>query len=85
MIHPLRDLVLVKQLGDFQPQRLIITPEAVERNPHTPDKGEVIAVGPKVKYLKVGDEVIYSHWAGYGEGNEDLFIPEDQVIGIKKD
>ena len=37
-------------------------PEVSERRPST---GKVVSIGDKVKYFKVGDNVLYSNFAGH--------------------
>ena len=39
-----------------------MVPEVSERRPST---GKVVSVGDKVKYFKVGDNVLYSNFAGH--------------------
>lgn len=41
---------------------LIIVPETAQRRPTT---GKIVSVGDGVKYLKLGDSVLYSNFAGY--------------------
>lgn len=41
---------------------LIVTPETAERRPTS---GTVVSVGPDCKYVKVGDSVLFSNFAGY--------------------
>lgn len=52
-----------------------------------PLEGEVVAVGSKVKQVKIGDTVVYGEYAGQSfelEGEEYLIVREDEVILIKE-
>src|SRR6266851_3522940 len=41
---------------------ILVVPEVSERRPST---GQVVSTGDKVKYFKVGDNVLYSNFAGH--------------------
>lgn len=41
---------------------LLIAPETSQRRPTS---GKIVSAGPECKYLKVGDSVLYSNFAGY--------------------
>ena len=57
-----------------------------------PTSGTVLAVGPKVKEIKVGDRIIYGEFSGakeimeYGSQDTEIFLmTEDDVIALLED
>lgn len=50
--------------------------------------GKVVAVGPKVNYLKVGDNVMYAEYSGsviVTNGKEHLILRETEIMAILED
>ena len=79
-IKPLFDNVLVKPLEpDQKTASGILLPDSVKEKPQ---KGLVMAVGPKVKQIKVGQQVLYKKWGGneVKVGTEEWMILEQKDI-----
>jgi chaperonin GroES len=91
-IKPLNDRLIVKRVKEEQKTAggIIIPDTAKEK----PQEGQVVAVGPgrlddKGKRIpmavKEGDRVLFSKYAGSEikiEGEEHVFMREDDVLGI---
>jgi chaperonin GroES len=91
-IRPLRDRIVVKRVKeqDKSAGGIIIPDTAKEK----PTEGEVVAIGSgKVQKdgsvrkpeVKVGDRVLFGKYDGSEltlEGEERLFIREDDILGI---
>jgi chaperonin GroES len=82
-MKPLADRVVLEQLAvEEKTASGIILPETAQRRPL---KGRVIATGPSVKDVKVGDLVIYGQYAHQpfkDTGIEYIVINEPDVIAI---
>lgn len=82
-LKPLHDKILVEPYTPIKITKSGIL--LVRLNENIPDKGKVIAIGDKVKEVKVGDEIIF-HKLGYlkkiNDGKELLIINEKAVYGI---
>jgi len=80
-LRPLGDKIVLKQLEAEETTKsgIILTPKAQEK----PQQAEVIAVGPgteEVKMeVKVGDNVIYSKYAG-----TDVKLDDEEFIVVKQ-
>lgn len=64
----------------------VILPEVVGRE--KPMEGNVLAVGPDVKYVKTNDRVMFSKYAGVEiaeEGKVYLIMREEDVFAVKLD
>jgi len=92
-IRPTNDRVLVKRIEEEQKTSggIIIPDTAREK----PQRGEVIAVGPGKRKdgtgerlpmaVKEGDRILFAKYAGTEikiEGEEHLFMREDDILGI---
>src|SRR3989338_7480792 len=93
-IKPLGDRVLIKPLeAEGKTKGGIVLPDTVKEKPQ---EGKVMAVGKgkvlengKVEPLevKVGDTVLYGKYSGTEitkEGEEYLFVKEDDILAIVK-
>lgn len=83
-IKPLKKRVLVKRCEAKTTKGGIILPDAAQEKPK---EGEVVAVGPENKDVKVGDLVMFSSYAGTEvkdqQGEEEyLILSADDVLGI---
>ena len=90
--HPLSDRVVIKPLQREERTKTgIVLPDTAKEKPQL---GEVVAVGPgrvtdEGKHLspevKVGDQVIYSKYAGteYKEGDQEYLILKEADILAK--
>lgn len=85
MIEPIKDRLLIKP---DTPEQMsaggIVLPTVATESPYT---GEVIAVGPMVKEVTKGDQVLYSRYAGteIAEDGEDfMLLREPDVMAIKR-
>ena len=91
MIKPLLDRVVIKMIEGEETTKsgIILSASAKEK----PQIAEVIAVGPGVKidgkeiemYLKKGDKVIVSKYAGTEvkyEGEDLIIVKQDDVLAI---
>ena len=91
MIKPLLDRVVIKMIEGEETTKsgIILSASAKEK----PQIAEVIAVGPGVKidgkeiemYLKKGDKVIVSKYAGTEvkyEGEDLIIVKQDDVLEI---
>ena len=91
-IRPLHDRVVVKRVEEERKSAGgIVIPDNIAEKP---DQGEVIAVGNgkiledgKVRPLdvKVGDRILFGKYSGSTvkiEGEEDLVMREDDIMGI---
>lgn len=82
------------KIMNIQPisNRIYIQPEVSESvlklsTPQKKEKGKVLAVGPDVKEVQVGDYVIFTPWAVdvYEENGEKYyFVSEDPVVILAK-
>lgn len=81
---PLHDKIIVKrkELEEIVSQAGIVTPvQAQER----PQEGTVLAIGPKVEDVKVGDTILFGKHDGQEnkiEGQAVLVMRESMVWGI---
>jgi chaperonin GroES len=91
-VRPLRDRIIVKQLGEEEKSKGgIIIPDSAKEKPM---EGKVVAVGKgKVKKdgtknpmeLKVGDRVLFARYGGTEvkiDGEEHLMMKEDDVLAV---
>lgn len=80
---PLQDFVLI----EFEPNNFTtksgiiykITPEVVNDRP---TEGKVIAIGPKVQEVKIGDTVKFEVIRGYDIDKTHLLLCEKTILGI---
>jgi chaperonin GroES len=79
---PLKDKVFVSY--SEEPERTaggIYMPDTAKEKPQ---KGRVEAVGPEVKDVKEGDEIIFEKYSGSKikvNGTEHLIIKEEDILG----
>lgn len=80
MIRPLRNLVLVKPLTEERRSGIVLAKD------ETPERGTVVAVGPKAIEVSVGDRVRLKKY-GLDEieldGEKYLFGSEDFILGVE--
>jgi chaperonin GroES len=91
-VRPLNDRVLIKRMEEEEKSvgGIIIPDTAKEK----PQQGKVVAVGPGkaddfgnrfALDVKKGDRVLFSKYSGTEieiEGEEHLFMKEDDILGI---
>ena len=90
-IRPLADRVVLKQLAaeETTTSGIILTAQTKEK----PQQAEIVAVGPggmvdgkEVKMeVKVGDQVIYSKYAGTEvkvDGEESIIVRQSDILAI---
>ena len=77
-LEPLKDFVVIEQM-EAEPltSGLILTDDTRERM--KPQEGTVMAIGPEVDTVALGDIVVYSKYAGHimHEGNREM-----RIVGI---
>ena len=82
-IHPLADRVVLQQLDaeETTASGLILPDSAKEK----PAEGKIVAVGTKVKEVKVGDIVLYSKYGPTEvkiDGKDLLVLKEEEIMAI---
>lgn len=83
-LEPLKDRIVVKrtELAEIvRDSGLIVTKDLQER----PQDGTVLAIGPEVKDVKVGDKIMFGKQDGTIvaiEGTDAIIMRESQVWGI---
>jgi len=84
-IKPLADKVVAEQLeAEIKTASGIYLPDKAQEKPKL---ARVVAVGEKVKQVKVGDQIIYEEYSGTNvklEGKEYVIVKEEKVLGIVK-
>lgn len=89
MIQPIKDRVVIKSDDKKEMTKGgIVLPAAAQSEHYT---GEVLAVGPLVQELEVGNKVIYSRYAGIDiepepdmADGELLILREPDVLAVKQ-
>jgi chaperonin GroES len=81
--RPLGARVLVRRIGEESvTSGGIIIPELAREKPQ---EGEVTAVGPEVRDLKVSDRVLFGKWSGTevrAGGHDLLIMAEGDIMGV---
>ena len=84
IIKPLGERVLIKQTEQEEVTKSgIVLPGTASKE--KPIIGEVLAVGPKIEEVKVGDKVIFEKYSGteVKDGEESyLILEKDNVLAI---
>lgn len=85
MIEPLHDYLYLrlKKTASETPEGIAIVPSEQD----LPTEAVVLAVGPEVKKVKAGDEVVFKAWGSTQvehNGLEAILVREADVIGIVK-
>lgn len=83
-VKPLKDLVLIEP---FEPEKVtqsgIIIPDSSQQQPN---QATVVAVGPKVEEIKVGDHVFYPKSYQMNEldneGKKQILLKEEIILAI---
>ncbi len=80
---PLKDRVFISYTEEMDktPGGIYVPDTAKEK----PQRGKVEAIGPEVKEVKVGDEVMFDRYAGSKvrmNGTEYLIVKEEDILGI---
>ena len=91
-IRPLHDRVIIRRLDEGEKMRGgIIIPDSAQEKPQ---EGEVIAVGSgklletgeRVPcHVQAGDKILFGKYSGAEvriEGEEYLFLREDEILGV---
>lgn len=80
-IKPLADrVVAVREVAQTKTASGIYLPEAAKEKPVM---AKVVAVGPEVKTLKIGDRIVYKEYATTDlkvDGTEYLVVKEEDVL-----
>jgi co-chaperonin GroES (HSP10) len=80
-LKPLRDLTLIRPLDQLPTSETILIAETTKKA--RPVKGEVLAIGPRVRQVVVGD-IVRFHKHGpvpiKHEGEELYFVPEKELL-----
>ncbi len=78
-IQPLQDRVLVERLDPAEVSKAgIIIPSLAQEKPQ---RGKVLAIGPKVTEVSVGDDVLFGKYSGT-EIEEHLIMHVDDILGV---
>ena len=85
MLKPTRNRVLVtrKKVEQKTAGGIIMPESAVEEEKET--TGEIVAAGPTVEGMKVGDVVLFGEHAGTDvkmDGKDYLLLPDEEVLAI---
>lgn len=84
-LQPLSDRIVLEQLdNEAKTASGIILPDGAQEKP---SEGKVLAVGPEVKEVKVGDRVLYSKYGpneAKVDGQELMIAKEEDVLAIIK-
>ena len=85
IFKPTVDRVLIKSddAEDVSAGGIYIPPIGQE----TPSKGTIMAIGPKVEDIVLGDYVVYGKYAGTVvqiDGEEFVILEEENVLGVLK-
>jgi len=82
-IKPLSDKVVAEQLeAEIKTASGIYLPDKAQEKPKL---ARVVAIGEKVKQVKVGDQIIYEEYSGTNvklDGKEYVIVKEEKVLGI---
>jgi chaperonin GroES len=88
MIHPIKDRLVIKpDTQDEVTKTGIVLPQNAENDKFT---GKVLAIGPEVREVAEGDEVIYSRYAGIEVDDAEmdegdlLIVREPDVLAVKR-
>jgi len=87
MLIPIKNKLIVLAIGDpntWGSAGLIARPDSTKDRS---DQGIVKAVGPEVRYINVGDYVVFSPYSGTvlddeDEGRKHILLTEDGVIAL---
>lgn len=90
MLIPIKDRIIIAALPDpdtWYGSSLIHRPESTKDRS---DQGIIKSVGPEVKYLRVGDFVVFSPYSGMvlndaDEGDRLIMLTEDAIIAVVTD
>jgi len=84
-LQPLADRIVLEQLDSEEKTASgIILPDSAQEKP---SEGKVLAVGPDVKEVKVGDRVLYGKYGPNEvkvDGTELMIAKEEDVLAIIK-
>ncbi len=79
-LHPLGDRVLLKVAPPSESKGLIVIPHRYRQQPQ---EGEVVAVGPEVHTVQVGQHVLFGRWSVLAvEGHGVLIRERDIMAGL---
>ena len=80
MYRPLRDpLPLPPEPMETESAGGIILPDICHSHPGV---ATVLAVGPRVRDIQVGEKVIYDHDQSLWVADDQFLLPVDQIIGV---
>jgi len=85
---PLTDMVLIQTvIAPETSEGGIVLPDSARQKP---DEGKIIAIGPDVKIVAIGDRVIFGKYVGMelnipGVGDNVLLLHETDVYGKLED
>lgn len=81
-IKPLADKIVAEQVeAEIKTASGIYLPDKAQERPKL---AKVVAIGPKVKQVKVGDQIIYEEFSGTNiklGGKEYVIVKEEKVLG----
>ncbi|MDQ5943296.1 MAG: chaperonin GroES [Patescibacteria group bacterium] len=84
-LQPLADRIVLEQIeSEEKTSSGIILPDSAKEKP---EQAKVIAIGPDVKGIKVGEVVLYTKYGPNEvkvDGNEYLIVKEEDVMAIIK-
>ncbi|MDH4228681.1 MAG: co-chaperone GroES [Nitrospirota bacterium] len=82
-LKPLKDRVLISYVEEAEKSAGgIYIPDAAKEKPQ---RGKVEAIGGEVKEVKVGNEILFSKYAGdkFKVGTKDMLIlKEEEILGV---
>jgi len=81
-IRPLAKRILVKRCEAAQKIGAILLPEGAKEKPK---EGEIVAIGPEQKGLKVGERVLFGAYAGVQVSSDEgdfLVMSEEDILAV---
>ncbi len=88
MFKPLNNNIIIKKVSEEVKTKsgIILAPSMEDRERN--DIGEVVAVSDSVTELEIGNQVIYSKYAGSTlkeDGQDYLIISIDDILAVKEE
>ena len=81
-MKPLRDNIIIKKIAN---ERKTESGLILQSNAGEPDKAEVVAIGPKVDEVSVGDLLLINWNKAYKIEDEQFILPITEVILVYGD
>ena len=79
-LKPIKDNVHVKVTAAATKIGKIILPDEAKK---PPSSGAVLAIGPDVEGIKVGDVIWYSSYSGHNVTDDELVMSAEDVLAVE--